>query len=225
LSIMKRMRDITVATLNDKLEHAEDPVRLIDAWLHDRREQIMQSEKLFQQITTHASSVRQQYVSAEQMKEKREQQAMLALKAGEEHVARMALQEKLLQEEKSEQYRDLYEQAQRSVIELEDQLAELKSDYQEVYNKRQYYAARLESVRLQQRMNEHMRQGGFNAGDRLFNRLEEKVSDLEHEAKALRDIRRQGFDALDYSGAVMQQTLEKELEVLRNKLEQKGWVR
>lgn len=30
MSLMRRMRDITTASLNDRLDSAEDPVRLID---------------------------------------------------------------------------------------------------------------------------------------------------------------------------------------------------
>ena len=44
---------------------------------------------------------------AESMRYKREEQALLALKAGEEHLAKLALQEKLIYEEKIEQYQGL----------------------------------------------------------------------------------------------------------------------
>src|SRR5690606_28218978 len=149
MSLMKRVRDITVATLNEKLEHAEDPVRMIDQYLTAQKQQIQESEKQYQQMPVHAQTVRQQVITAEQMKDKREQQAMLALKAGEEHVAKMALQEKLQHEETFEKYSALYEESKHSILELQQRLEELKRDFDEVLSKRHYYMARLQSVRLQ----------------------------------------------------------------------------
>jgi len=223
MSIIRRVRDISVATLNEMLEQSEDPVRLIDKYLYSQKEQIDQSERLYNQCMNHAQSLRQQYLSAEQMKEKREQQAMIALKAGEEDVARLALQEKILHEEKAQQYKELYEQSKQSILELEEQLHQLKADYQEVAAKRSYYQARIETVRLQQQMNARMAGMGNTATPRMFSRLEDKVSDMELEAKTLRDIRKAGREALYQAGNAVQSALESELAQLKRKLEQEGW--
>jgi phage shock protein A len=213
---------MTVATLNEKLERSEDPVRLIDQYLASQREQIQQSERLHQQCMQHAQSLRTQYLGAEAWKEKREQQALLALKAGEEETARLALQDKILQEQKSEQYRELYEQSKVALVELEDQLQALKADYVEIAAKRNYYQARLESVRLQRRMNERMYDIGQNSTPRMFNRLEERVSDLELETRSLRDVRRMSKEVLYHAGSAVQHVLEQELSNLRKKLEMEG---
>lgn len=224
MSLMRRMRDITVATLNERLEQAEDPIKLIDQYLTAQKEQIAQSEKLYRHMMAHAQTLRQQMLSAEQMKDKREQQAMIALKAGEEHVAKIALQEKLIHEEKFDQFKELYEQSKHSIVELEEQLAQMKRDFDEVLSKRQYYMARLESVRLQQRMNESMRNGQPSVGNRTFYRMEERLSDLELEARTLRDVRQLGRE-LTYAGSALQQTLDHELHRLRQKLEKEGWTK
>jgi phage shock protein A len=225
MSILKRVRDISVATLNEMLEQSEDPVRLIDRYLMTQKEQIDQSERLYHQCLNHTQSLRQQVLQAEQMKEKREQQALIALKAGEEDIAKLALQEKILHEEKAEQYKELYEQSKLSILELEDQLNRLKADYQEVAAKRSYYQARIETVRLQQQLNARM--SGLTGGQtpRMFSRLEDKVSDMELEARSLREIRQAGREALYQVGTSVQSALETELVKLRKRLEQKGWNR
>jgi len=114
-SLIKRVRDITVATLNERLERAEDPVRLIDQFLWATREEIIQAERLYQQYTAHANSLRAQWLQAEQQAEKREQQAITALKAGEEHLARLALTEKQHHAQRAQQYKELYETSQANV--------------------------------------------------------------------------------------------------------------
>lgn len=220
MSVMKRVRDITVATLNDRLERSEDPVRLIDQFLMSTKQDITESEKLYQQVLMHANLMKNQLLQAESMRDKREQQALLALKAGEEHVAKMALQEKIIHEEKVAQYSELYEQSKNTIIELEEQLNLLKSEYQTVYDKRQYYVARMENIRIQQQMNQRAQSyGGPNNIPRMFNRLEDRVSDLELEARSLRDLKRMGQDAMYQAGSQLQSVLDRELDRLKQKLD------
>jgi len=223
MSIIRRVRDITVATLNERLEKAEDPVRLIDQFLWSTREEIIQAEKLYQQYAAHAGGLRAQWLQAEQQKDKREQQAITALKAGEEHIARIALQEKQSHEQRAVQYKELYEQSQQSVTELEELLRELRSEYQSVYDKREYYAARMESLRLQQRMNQRYGTAGPGGQpDGMFRKLDDRISDMEHEARSLRDLRRAGQEFLTQAGNSVQSMIEQELQQLKRKLEKEG---
>jgi phage shock protein A len=229
MSIIKRVRDITVATLNERLEKAEDPVKLIDQFLWSTREEIIQAERLYQQYAAHGNNLKMQWLQAEQLKDKREQQALTALKAGEEQVARIALHDKAASEERAAQYRELYEQTHQNVLDLEEQLRELRSEYQAVYDKREYYAARMESLRLQQRMNARYAGGGLTGQpsgqqpDGMFRRLEDRISDMELEARSLRDIRKAGQSFLVGAGEAVQSVIERELEQLKRKLQQEGW--
>lgn len=225
MSLGKRLRDITVATFHEMLENAEDPVRMIDKYLAVQSEQIRESERLLRQCLTHAASLRREYISAEQLQERRLGQAKVALRAGEEEVARMALQEGLKQEEKALQYKALYEQSKLGIVELEEQLQQLKADFDEIAAKRSFYSARLESLRLQQRLNERSRLGVGGSMPRMLDRLEERVSDMEHTARTLREVRghlREDWTTVDGSEA---QRLEFELARLRDKLDQEGWTR
>jgi phage shock protein A len=219
MSLIRRMRDITAATINERLERSEDPVRLIDQYLIAQREQLQQSERLYQQCVSHAAALRQQYLTALETKEKREHQAILALKAGEEQMARIVLQEKLLAEEKSEQYHELYEQAKQSILDLDEQLQQLKADYKEVADKRSYYLARMESARLQQRMNERMSGVQQHMAPRIFNRIEDNVTDMEMQARSLRDVRRMSRESMYPAG---NPAVDAELEALRSRLNKEG---
>lgn len=226
MSIVKRIRDITVATLNERLEKAEDPVRMIDQFLWSTREDIIQAEKLHQQYTNHSNHLRAQWLQAESQKERREQQAMTALKAGEENMARFALHEKASADERAAQYKDLFEQSRQHTIELEEQLREMRSEYQSVYDKREYYSARMESIRLQQRMNSRF--GGLGeAGPQpgaMFRRMEDRITDLETEAKSIRDVRRMGHEMESTGhGSTVKSVIERELDELKRKLAKEGW--
>ncbi|MCJ8014327.1 PspA/IM30 family protein [Paenibacillus sp. KQZ6P-2] len=223
MSVFRRVRDITAANLNERLEQSQDPVRLIDQFLATTRDDIVEAEKLVQQSTAHMRQLKQQADQAEMMKNKREEQALLALKAGEDNLAKLALQEKIIYEEKLEQYSELLNTTRNSMVDLENQLNELKMEYQTVYNKRQYYAARMETLRLQQRMNQRME--GYGSGQdvpKMFNRLEDRISDWEFEAQSLRDLRRMGQQYVDQASETVSGILEKELARLKQKLNNSG---
>lgn len=223
MSVFRRMRDITVANLNERLEQSQDPVKLIDQFLYTTREEISAAERLYQQYAAHTKQLHMQVSQATSMRDKREEQALLALKAGEDHLAKLALQEKIIHEEKLEQYSGLFEQSRQSLTELEEQLNELKLEYQTVYSKRQYYAARMETLRLQQRMNQ--RAGAYgNGGDvpKMFGRLEERMNDWELEAKSLHDLRRMGQEYAVQAGETVATVLEREMARLKEKLNKDG---
>ncbi|MFD2118128.1 PspA/IM30 family protein [Paenibacillus yanchengensis] len=227
MSIVRRVRDITVATLNDRLEKAEDPIKLIDQFLWSTRDEIIQAEKLYQQYAAHHNHLKAQWLQADQQKQRREQQALTALKAGEEQLARIALEEKTIVEERAQQYKGLYEQSREQMLDLEEQLRQLRTEYQMVYDKREYYVARMESLRLQQRFN-HRYGAQVNQPQpgSMFRRMEDQITDMEYEARSLRELR-QGSQA-SYSDSSpgkserMNSIIEREMAELKRKLEKEG---
>jgi phage shock protein A len=218
MSVWNRMRDITVATLNDRLEQSEDPVRLIDGYLSSLREQIREAERLHSECAGHVNSVRSQYLTALSLKQKREEQAVIALKAGEEEIARIALQEKLQQEEICRQYGLLYEEGRASLADLENQIRQLRSDYDEIAARRSYYQARMESLRLQRRLNERLSGFGASPAPRAFQRLDERLNDLELESRTLSEVRRSTSQSSYSTYGASSSRLDEEMNRLMQRL-------
>jgi phage shock protein A len=221
MSVVKRVRDMTVASLNDRLEKAEDPVRVIDQFLWSTHQEIAQSEGLHRQYSTHTEHLHRQWKEAEQWMVKREHQALTALKEGEENVAKLALQDKVIHEERSERYRQLYEQSKMELTDLDQLLQELRNEYRTVYDRRQFYVARMESLRLQQRLNARYAPGNTDTSQ-MFRKIDDRLTDIELETRSLRDLRRMGQETLMEAGQVVKNTIERELEQLKRKLQQGG---
>lgn len=220
MSLMRRVRDMTIATLNDRLDKAEDPVKMIDRFLNSTKEELVKAEQLYRECTTHALQLKRQWLQEEAQKERREQQAMMALQAGAEDAARTALLDKTMHDERSAQYKELYEQSKGTLVELENRLAELKSEYDEAASKRSYYMARMESLRLQQRMAQRSAALGGSGTEGMFRRLEDRLTDQELEAQSLRQLRQQERDgtyAMRLSPE-QQPQVDMELERLKQKL-------
>jgi phage shock protein A len=216
------MRDIGVATFHEMLEQTEDPIRLMDRYLAELREQIHKLERLYRQCQVHVQFLKRQLVYSEEMKQKREHQAYLAMKADEEEMARLAIQEKVHYEEKSRDYRVLCEESEKSLLEMENQLLELKMEYQELLEHRGYFQARLETVRLQQQMNQWTGKMGLRPDRQMFRRIEERISDLELESKAWREVRQMTRSAPVAASSTALQAVEEEMNRLRQRLSQEG---
>lgn len=221
MSLVKRIRDISVATLNDKIENAEDPVRFIDKYLHTQKTKLAQLEKLYQQTLTHAHSVKQQYMEAETTRIKRENQAEIAVKAGEEQLAKLILLEKMQSEEKSERYRQLYEDGKQTILELEEQIRALKDELQELVDKRAFYEAKIESIRLQKQLNQVNRFIEKQDYVEQSRSIDRKFNELELQTNALREVRTDDSKTVSSLGSRLQSEVEIQFEALKKKLEQR----
>lgn len=218
MSVLRRVRDMTVATLNDRLEKSEDPVRVIDQFLWSTHQEIVQSEQLQRQYAAHTDNLYRQWKDAEQWMIRREEQALTALKAGEEHAAKLALQDKVAHEERAVRYQQLYEQSRQELQDLEQLLQELRSEYRAVYDRRQFYVARMESLKLQQRLNARFGPGTADPAN-MFRKLDDRMTDAELEARSLRDLRRIGQESMLNIGTVVHDTIEREMQKLKQKLQ------
>lgn len=224
MGLVKRIRDITLATLNEKLENAEDPVRLIDQFLWSTRDEIVQLEGLHQQYYNHVQQLRNQWLQYTEQVEKKEHQALIALKAGEETIARQLLFEKTNIAEQLGSYRELYEQANETLIDLENQLTTLKQEYQIVYDKRQYYAARMETIRLQRRMNERLGFRGQESTAKMMSRMDSKLTEYELENEALRQVRseNQHYKNSNHYSGTKSLEVEQQLAEMKKRLNPEG---
>ena len=220
MGLLKRMRDITLANLHERLDRMEDPVRYIDQCLAQLQKEIAKTQEIVRQSWQHALRLKREVEEAEKLAEKRQRQAEIALGAGEEDIARLALEEKLDAEHTVEKYRQLYEQNQMALLELEDQLKQLKEEYAELYEKRRYYAMRMETIKIRQHMNERWR---FRE-ERILERLEDRIAELELEAQSLQEIRRGLPSCRPGSFRSSDPLLESELEKLKKKLERERGI-
>lgn len=94
MGIFKRLRDLTMASINDLLDKAEDPVKMLNQFLRDMGEDIKEAEMAVAKQIAVEKRFKQQYEEAEEMVTKREEQALKALEAGNEDLARRVLQDK-----------------------------------------------------------------------------------------------------------------------------------
>lgn len=223
MKIFKRLRDLTMATIHDLLDKAEDPVKMLNQFLRDMAEDLKEAENAVAGQIAMEKRLKLQYQEAEQMVVKREEQAMQALKSGNEELARKVLGDKKEHQERCEALKQQYETATKNTIRLRDQLKEMKEQYNTMKNKRELLINRAETATAEKRIQKSMSSFGSEHASTGFGRMSEKVSRMEIEAEVAREIRvtNQSLDD-ELRDLNKQDTIEAELAELKAKLADKS---
>lgn len=215
MSIFKRIRDVSMAAINDLIDKAEDPVKMLNQYLRDMEDDIADAEIGVAKQIAIEKKFRHQYEEAQEMVEKRGEQAVMALEAGNEDLARRALQDKKAHQAKVDEFKEQYENAKSNADHLRKQLSEMKSEFEKMKNKKDTLVARAEAAKAQKQINQAMSGFGKNGGAKGFERMSDKVMQLEAEAEASRELRGSNQSLDDELAALSQDNVEDELAALK----------
>jgi phage shock protein A len=200
MGIFKRLRDLTAASINDLLDKAEDPVKMLNQFLRDMEEDIVDAEAAVAKQIAVEKKFKQQYEEAEEMVEKRQQQAEKAIEQNNEDLARRALQDKKEHQARCDEMKRQYDIAKENADRLRSQLGEMRDEFNKMKNKKDLLVARAEAAKAQKSINQAMSGFGKDNAAKGFDRMTEKVMQMEAEAQAsdeLRSANRSLDDELD----------------------------
>ncbi|WP_028551100.1 PspA/IM30 family protein [Paenibacillus sp. UNC451MF] len=222
MGIFKRLRDMTMASINDLLDKAEDPVKMLNQFLRDMEEDINEAEVAVAKQIAVEKKFKQQYEEAFEMVQKREEQALKALEQGNEDLARRALQDKKEHQTRYDEMKNQYDIAKGNADRLRNQLQEMKDEFGKMKNKKDLLVARAEAAKAQKQINQAMSGFGTDNAAKGFDRMSERVLQMEAEAEASNELRsknRSLDDELDQLGK--NDGVDDELAALRAKLQAK----
>lgn len=183
MSIFRRLRDLTVASVNDALDSMEDPVVMLNQYMRDMEVEIGQVEVAVARQVALEKKFRQQWEEANALVEKRDRQVKLALAEGEDELARRALADKKQFEARALEYDQLYLTASEAATQMREKLNELKEEFYKMRAKRFTLMARAQVARTQKQVNHAVVGIGTQTAGRGFARMEEKVIRMEAEAQ------------------------------------------
>ncbi|UYZ12975.1 PspA/IM30 family protein [Brevibacillus sp. WF146] len=182
MGILKRLRDLTVASVNDVLDSMEDPVVMLNQYMRDMEVEIGQVEVAVARQVALEKKFRQQWEEALALVEKRDRQVKLALTEGEDELARRALADKKQYEARAQEYEALYQSASEAAQKMREKLAELKEEFYKMRAKKYTLMARAQVAKTQKQVNQAIVGMGSETASRGFARMEEKVMRMEAEA-------------------------------------------
>ena len=218
MSILKRLRDLTVASVNDVLDSMEDPVVMLNQYMRDMEVEIGQTEVAVARQVALEKKFRQQWEETKALVEKRDRQVRLALAEGEDELARRALADKKQYEGKAAEYEQLYLTASEAATQMREKLAELKDEFYKLRAKKFTLMARAQVARTQKQVNQLVAGTGKHSAGRGFARMEEKVMRMEAEASISGQWRNYGFGLDTALTALEKDELDDELAKIREEM-------
>ncbi|MDM5206355.1 PspA/IM30 family protein [Cytobacillus kochii] len=214
----RRMKTVVESELNAALDKAEDPVKMLEQYMRDMAEDIREVETSVAKQIANEKMLQKKYTEAQSMVDKRGDQAMKAVEAGNDDLARRALEDKKAHQQKADTLKESYVSAQNDSMMLRTKLDEMKIEYQEMELKKDSLKARAESAKTRTKMNRTLSNIGNDTSKQGFARMEEKVLQYEAEAETSEDLRQSNRSLDDEFAALEKNDVDDELAALKKKL-------
>ncbi|MED0978133.1 PspA/IM30 family protein [Bacillus paramycoides] len=184
MGILKRIKNIVVADVNQTLDKLEKPTNMLKQYLRETEQQITKAEKAL----SHQYYLEKKYEAliseTDALIAKRTRQAELAVSREEDHMAQLALQEKIVNEKKAELYRKQYEITKEQTATLYEQIDKLQKKYGELQYKELVLVSRLNAAQAIKESNRAIDSFHTESSAKGFARIESYVQKLEAETAA-----------------------------------------
>ncbi len=188
MGLFDRLWRVIRANINSLVGAAEDPEKILEQAVMDMQEDLVQLRQAVAGAIAAQKRTERQCSQAESTAAEWYQRAQLALQKGEENLAREALTRKKSYQETATAMKASLGQQNAVVTQLKENMRALESKISEAKSKKDMYIARARSAKASERLQEMM--GNLNTGSALsaFERMEEKVMQLESRSEAIAEL-------------------------------------
>lgn len=188
MGIFSRLSDILKANINDMLDKAEDPEKLVKQIIVDMQKELTKSTTALGKAVASERMVEKQYRNASAVSASWESRAKAALKSGDAELAKKALANKVKADEDVANYREMYETISNQTEAIRSQIEVLKSKLQEAKSKEAMLIARSQMADTTKELAKSLGGIDTNCGFDKLSKMEEKIERKEAEAAAFCEI-------------------------------------
>jgi phage shock protein A len=184
MGIFSRLGTLIKSNINDLISRAEDPEKMLSQVLLEMQQQLVEAKKAVAVAIADEKRLQKQYNSELDKAKEWERKAMLAVRAGDDQLARQALIRKQEHENISAQYQQQWIAQKGAVDKLKDALRLLANKIEEAKRKKNILVARKKRAEAQRQIANTMQGLGDTSAFDTFDRMAEKINLLEAEAEA-----------------------------------------
>lgn len=184
MGIFSRLAQLIKSNLNDLISKSEDPEKMLNQVVLDMNNQLVEAKK---QV---ASSIADEKRLAKQCEQELanaqewERRAMMALRAGNEELAREALARKKEHDTLAVTFKDQWAKQKAAVEKLKLALRMLNDKIEEAKRKKNVLIARKKRAEAQRSIQETMSGLKDQSAFETFERMSQKIDQIEAEAEA-----------------------------------------
>lgn len=183
MGIFNRVSDIFKANINDTLDKAEDPEKMLKQMVLEMEESVNKATLAVGNAIANEKSLERKLLKAKEEVQNWHNKAVQAVNAGRDDLAKAALEKKALYERNSRDLEPTYQQAKDISIKMRSQLDALKSKLDEARTRQNTLIARSQAAKAQKQIAQAFSGVGSDAFSK-FDKFEHKVEQLESQAEA-----------------------------------------
>ena len=148
MGLFSRFRRAMKANINDMISKAENPEKMLNQLIVEMNEQLVESKKTVAASIADEKKLERQVLSNREQSEEWERKAMLAVRAGQDNLAKEALLRKQEYDNTIRQYQGQWEAQHASVEQLKASLRQLQQKIEEAQRKKNLLIARVKRMSL-----------------------------------------------------------------------------
>ena len=203
MGLFSRLGTLIRSNINELINKAEDPEKMLNQVLVDMKQQLIEAKKQVAVAIADEKRIKKQWEQEAAKASEWEKKAMLAIRAGDDTLARAALARKADHDEVAGQLKDQWEAQKTSVENLKGALRGLDNKIEEAKRKRNLLVSRQKRAEAQRTINETLSSINSTSAFDTFDRMSDRVTQLEAEAEATSEI-----------GALAESSLESQFKAL-----------
>ena len=217
MGFFERLSRLFRANANAVISSMEDPAKILDQSVDDMQRDLV---KLRQAVATAIASQKRIQNQAEQAESQSKtwyERAELALKKGEEELAREALSRRKTYQDTATALNTQLQTQSAQVEQLKKSLLQLESKISEAKTKKDMLKARAQAAQAQEQLQNAVGSLNTNSSMAAFDQMEEKVLNMEARSQAAAELA--GADLESQFAALEGSNVDEELAALKNRLE------
>lgn len=221
MGIFSRLAELIKSNLNDLISKAEDPEKMLNQVVVEMTEQLANAKKQVAVSIADSHRLGKQYDAEAAQAAEWERKAMMAVRAGNDELAKEALARKKEHDTLAASYKDQFDKQKKAVDQLKSALRMLSDKIEEAKRKKNVLIARKKRAEAQKSIHETM--SGLNnvSAFETFDRMASKIDQMEAEADAAAEMSEEYTgDALAAKFNKLENTAgaEMDLEALKQKM-------
>ena len=219
-NLFKRINDMITANISDLIDRVEDPEKMVKQIIREMEENISEAKESVVDAIASEKTLQQDVERHRRQSEEWQQKARVALKEGNEGLARSALVRKNDHDQILMSLEPALTSATNTSASLKAQLKALEAKLEEAKRKRSSLVARQRAAEAKENMTKMGAtfQEGL-AAHTEFTRMEDKVSEMEARAQAVSEVYETDSVEQELLDMEVRAEVDSELEALKRGLD------
>ena len=219
MAIFERLSDLVRANINDLIDKAENPEKMVKQIIIDMEEQLRKSTQSLGTAMGSLNSVKKQLETAKEQSNVWQEKAKNCLSQGNEDLAKQALENKVKQDNMVNQYQTMVDSMEAQVNDIKSQIDVLKQKLEEARSKQAMLVARSQMADAKSQMAKTLGNMDSKSAFAKMDKMEQKIAQKEAQADAFSEVSGvQESESDPFAKMDRDSAIDAELEKLKNEM-------